>query len=1061
MSLDFKNIASPLVKGVDRSDNFLTAGDVPTRAENATFDGGSSLQRSEVTVEPATFTEQEAQVRAHTLGATYYIEARAKDSAAPVVYSSTGGTLKTILGSQPVLRTGIESVRNFGAADSYDIASLPGGGGVWCVATLHGTALTVTVLNSDGTIIDVKGGASITGGHLRVVATNVAFHIYVFSTSTKIKCYVHTVNSRTMQSADLTLTGHTDIAFDAVHTTTSGTVLVAVHSTSGGTNDLRTYHVTGSSPPSWSSVLSTYGTQVRCSNLSMRRMFKSATHRAIVVFGEVVDSSTQTPKQESVSGYVYAMDGTIVTAASAPASPYSPQNEDLSIGRVVADPYDYYSGYFGYAEKTRVAVTRFACTTTAVRDPRGTVALDGTETVQKSQVDWVGFELTDASTLARWVADYAPIPQATVHSAPLVDPNNGDLTIPVTFNSESSPTVHVLRLSGALAYWSILASLASEEAGFETAYHPYVAGVLTAFRNVPGVITFTDNTRYVIPVGVLSTRQAGYAAPGTDYFANKPGQDLKLFTLDEEAALGHVEYGGVTHLAGAQPLLNDGQYIREHAELHPPQILSLTATADGDGELESGKTYKVCCTWSFTDLSGVVHESSPSAVASVTTAAISYYTLTLASSEPYLSHILDHKLNIYRTVGDGSTFYLDTAAAKDLSLTDSLLVYQKQLYTQSEARNAPAPSCHSIVEHQNRLFCTDGYEIRYTKDLTPGYAPRWLPSTDRVIVPDTFGRAVALMSMDERLVVFCERAIGVVQGEGPSLRGGDGSYTALIEAVTGYGMKWGYPKALVLTDKGIWFQSRYGVRLLARNMQIARTETQELGAEMDAFIGTANVVSALYHPKLGQARFYLDKTSDNALVWNDQAGAFTTLNFATSGSLVDAVVYDSGSSVSYIPVSSKVVYSQTPGVYSVVGGSPTAVTNKSTMVVETGWIKLEGLQNLQRITHLMLLGELAATAGGEYVEVAYATDYDGDYAKSGTSSGWTSITSATLTPVRNTGNVSQVEMEVHLPVQKCEAIKFRITTYPTSTTTTNSFRLTGITLRAGFKPARQRPATRL
>jgi hypothetical protein len=200
------------------------------------------------------------------------------------------------------------------------------------------------------------------------------------------------------------------------------------------------------------------------------------------------------------------------------------------------------------------------------------------------------------------------------------------------------------------------------------------------------------------------------------------------------------------------------------------------------------------------------------------------------------------------------------------------------------------------------------------------------------------------------LIIFKENAIYYTTGIGPDNAGQNGQFADPIFVTTTVGCT--NQQSIVLTPKGIMFQSNKGIWLLDRQLQ-----TAYIGAPVERF-NSQTVKSATVIPGTNQVRLVM--SSGIILMYDyfyDQWGTFTgiTAQFGTLDNdqhvLVDVVgrVFKENSS-------------------SFKDGS-----NPVNMKVTTGWINVAGLQGFARLNEIFLVGEYKSPF---FLNVSLAYDFN-------------------------------------------------------------------------------------
>lgn len=524
--------------------------------------------------------------------------------------------------------------------------------------------------------------------------------------------------------------------------------------------------------------------------------------------------------------------------------------------------------------------------------------------------------------------------------------------------------------------------------------------------------------------------------------------------LDLSSQLGHAEINGLTYLAGACPMVFDGIERVEEGFHHAPEIVGGTAVTAASGLGEYGPfpvgTFAYCFTMTWRDAQGNWHESAPSTPKSLTTSGSDLYLDITVIRPPTLK--AQASLTMYRTAIGGTTFYRALDPWSDVPLTDAELVASgplvlpiqanEILYT-SEGRlpNDPMPACRGIAVHQRRLVVagSDNRTLWYSKAADVGYAPAF--STEFAIpVASDYGRAVACASMDDKLIVLGESKVGAILGTGPNDLGQGGQYSDIQLLVPNYGLRYDSPKGVGLAAEGTWFMTKFGPRLLGRNMALARDGSgKEVGSEVDYLavkVGSQTshryAAACVIGGTKQQVRFYLtgNATGNDArsscLVWDSLFGQWSEF---TNHACVDAVYMNDRF---YHLTNAYALRFYDEGTQTDAG---TAITGKFT----TAWLEFGQIQGFQRIYRLAITGRNIDSQVAAAQTFAITAGYDFNETLS-------SIVSATsITPV-NTGTI---QFEHHLVTQKCTSLKLSFTFF--STANESRLRLTELTLQVGLK----------
>jgi hypothetical protein len=305
---------------------------------------------------------------------------------------------------------------------------------------------------------------------------------------------------------------------------------------------------------------------------------------------------------------------------------------------------------------------------------------------------------------------------------------------------------------------------------------------------------------------------------------------------------------------------------------------------------------------------------------------------------------------IYRTLANGVVFYrvntlaailyndptADTITYTD-ALIDSTLVQNSILYTTGGIQpNFPAPSSSILHPFQNRLWLS-GTEypnaIYFSKEFLDSEGVSF-SNLFRLDLNETNGGITAISDIDDKLIIFKQKASYALAGPGPDDTGQNGQFSnpQIISGEIGCSE----PRTITKIPTGLMFLSDKGIYLLDRSLNFSY-----IGAPVEAFNGFSFSGSAIV-ADLNQARFttlegttlvydwffnkwytFTNQQSDSTKVWQNK--------FAILGT-------------------NGVVRVEQNNVYS--DDSKPIITS-----IRTPWISLASLQGFQRIYSCLLLGK--------------------------------------------------------------------------------------------------------
>lgn len=477
-------------------------------------------------------------------------------------------------------------------------------------------------------------------------------------------------------------------------------------------------------------------------------------------------------------------------------------------------------------------------------------------------------------------------------------------------------------------------------------------------------------------------------------------------------------------------------------------------TGGNSGNLETG-TYQYKGTFEWEDALGDLHQTEPTGILTKSTSD-DYAPITYPANElitDYTSptdlgslgmYNLPEEVNrdvrfaIYRTQEDGSTYNLNwvanafhrTYAAKTFvdQKSDEINSIGRFLYTDTgELVNTPPPSpAIYVAAHKNRLFIIGkDRRVYYSKLAIPGYGLAFNPALEVKLPNSVNDKPVALGSMDGSMVIFTEKSIYHVTGEGPDNLGEGGFYEPKkIPSVAGASE--GTPVRLM--DKGLIFTNESNVYILGRDSKIT-----DLGSPAHDMLDGKRIIDIRVDEDEKVVYFQTNsQTSAELITYNFLFGQWgkVVINGETSIDSIerhgDGVAVSCGSNTYFSSDSYK------------------DDTLYNSLKLRTAWIKLDtykgvhkfsSLQGYQRVYNFQILGECKDP---HTLKVNVYYDYD-----DGT------IVDTHTKEITETG---KLQVKGHLSKQKCNAVQFEIYDESSSSTSTGEgFTITHIELEIGQK----------
>jgi hypothetical protein len=252
-----------------------------------------------------------------------------------------------------------------------------------------------------------------------------------------------------------------------------------------------------------------------------------------------------------------------------------------------------------------------------------------------------------------------------------------------------------------------------------------------------------------------------------------------------------------------------------------------------------------------------------------------------------------YNTRINRVVGGDSMLITDRAADEDVTRQgfNVALDSRPQPYTaSSELEDCQPPAPWTIHVHGRRIFIVTGLrrEIWFSKDYTEnglGVAPGFNPLQVELYDEDITG----LASLDDKRIIFWERGLWYVQGDGPTVAGTDNRFSAPqpIQSDVGCTNPW----SIVSTPMGVIFQSEADLYVLGRNL------TVDWAGKLcrDVLASYPVVTSAVLVSDQNEVRFTCLNEDEDAglmLVLDYVRNTWSTREYADGAPILDACVFD-------------------------------------------------------------------------------------------------------------------------------------------------------------------------
>ena len=566
--------------------------------------------------------------------------------------------------------------------------------------------------------------------------------------------------------------------------------------------------------------------------------------------------------------------------------------------------------------------------------------------------------------------------------------------------------------------------------GTNAAYsYRWSCGSAVASLTHRGASIATVGSRYCIPQ-IWEGRVESLSSPTSGFATTSTQQTIGLVVINEATSVfaGSFPFG-TAHVIPAGRLYGlDSAGLVPQGAWPVPAILAssiIASTAAGALELLNRYSYRLLKRWC--DSLGNVHECvSP---AFVITLATSENTITFIV--PLVATRLAHALAassapvqtlVYRTEGNATIHYyhstlttagtvVDTTADSGLNFADALT------YDGGELEDQELSHVTHMTTWQGRLVAlTADYntKVYYSKPQEAFRGARFAAGLE-IDFPQASGGLTAVAGMDYSLYGFTKNEIFTVSGQPAGATGEGGSLGSPEIRFRGIGCV--NPKSVVLTPKGLTFQSSKGIYLILRNQELT-------------FIGegpfesrTATIVGAF----VDEARSELHYTLSTGVEWVYDWQSNIWTSFTLPGTPLAASLQ--GSTPQFVT---------TANVYELDSSSTEVIP----ITMTTDWVSLTGVQGFQRVRNIELLLEYVAS---HTLQVDVYTDYDETTAVQTSSF----VSSTDITPTPSAGKAYQ--LRVHVQNQKCEAIKVKLSS------AVAGWKVSGITLEIGAKADNYKP----
>lgn len=575
---------------------------------------------------------------------------------------------------------------------------------------------------------------------------------------------------------------------------------------------------------------------------------------------------------------------------------------------------------------------------------------------------------------------------------------------------------------------------------------PASAGVASTYGSAMLPETSAGSSATLFQFTVLQ-QEAISVVNGAGVFSQTGITDVTLNFWDTQYSLMRDQAAECLTIGGGYPQLYDGANVVEQGFHVFPEVLYIQS---GGG---SGHTYSYVACYEWTDNKGNIHRSAPSPALTVKTTnaianahQVNVKCLGLGVTQK-LGLISPVSVVWYRTTDGGAIYYRATTSSTPGAsgstnvpitnnqtivsfvdgLDDATLVNGAPLYTTGGVvADVPPNACSNPVTFAVRewVILTDqDNALGYSKALVPNTPVEWGDGFIQNIDPRG-GKITAIATMDDKLIIFKQRAIFYLTGIGPDDTGGQNDFGSGTMIVSDVGCI--APRSVLLTPDGLMFQSEKGIYLLDRALGVSY-----IGAQVEGRItfGTTKITGAYLQPNSQRAVFVSPNLSSGyALVydylmrqWSVSVSSLTTTLLPN-----DAAIWNDptqgNTPILALPAGTVGGSSVAPAIKENYSGYSDVISVNSAdhyinLSLTTAYMQLSQVQGYQRVYKLFLLGTFASNH-----QLFFAIDYDfaGTYAQQ-----------IFQTVTGSAGAPEQVR--IFPSTQKCEALSLTVTDLGTGT----------------------------
>lgn len=432
------------------------------------------------------------------------------------------------------------------------------------------------------------------------------------------------------------------------------------------------------------------------------------------------------------------------------------------------------------------------------------------------------------------------------------------------------------------------------------------------------------------------------------------------------------------------------------------------------GSHVAGKTISYVFAKVWKSAEGVEYRSYSTIYTMVTTAASTLqYILTPSEFRHASGPATDVVFEVYRTEENGTIFYLAetrtfSGTFVDASVDTAIIGKRTADINGNELPPQAIPTVRAVSGFGDRIALVSADKPSTVLFDRPSSYPVGTSFANglEVEVLSEGGDITAVQTMDSCLYVFKDNCIFTIYGDPAGATGENSSLSTPKILFSGVGCI--EPRSIVLTPKGILFKSGKGFYMIARNQAVG-------------FVGAGpfdDLAVTVTGAAMAQNEYEVYFTHSNSSIW--------VLNLDTNAwynwSLTEIPRGVSVSNGQMLMVTDTSIQKYSEAL------SKDLVSLDFTQDLKTGWVRMNHIRGYQRVRRAYMSGAISKTCT---VTVQVFTDYEPTIKQQ---FDWSF-----------SGATPNLQLDLHLSVQKCEAIQFRF--YCSA----GALSLSGGTLEVGLK----------